>query len=216
MVEGMKIINTRDLRDCSADVMVDAVTPRIMPADYYRNTSVNERAMLGFRNALYSLPTVELVQWLKEEIGERTAIEIGAGHGALAAALGIPATDNRMQEDPAIALVYAAAGQKAIAYGSHVKKFSAAEAVAGYKPQVVVACWVTHLFREDRHEAGGNMFGVDEEALIDACESYIFIGNEQVHRNKSIWDRPHRIIYPDWLYSRAHNGTKNFIAVWGR
>lgn len=218
MIEGMRVLDVRGLRDCSADVMADAARglPRIMPADYYRAMSVDERAMLGARNAMYSFPTVELVQWIQDEIGGRSAIEIGSGNGALAAALGIPATDNCMQEDPAIVAVYEAAGQKAIIYGAHVKRMSAAEAVAGYKPQVVVACWVTHLFREDRRSAGGNMFGVDEEALIDACETYIFIGNEQVHRNKSIWDRPHRIIYPEWLFSRAHNGTKDFIAVWGK
>ena len=220
MIDGMKILDVRSLRDCSADVMADAArgVPRIMPADFYRSMSVDERALLGARNAMYSFPTVELVQWIKDEIGERSAIEIGAGHGALAAALDIRATDNCMQAEPAIAASYLASGQKPIIYGENVERLSAKDAVAIFKPQVVVACWVTHLFREDRRAAGGNVFGVgvDEEALIDACETYIFIGNEQVHRNKSIWDRPHRIIYPEWLYSRAHNGTKEFIAVWGK
>lgn len=217
-MEGMKILDTRDLRDRSEEMMADrdAGRPRIMPADFYRCTSTNERALIGSRNALYNLPTIELVDWLKAEIGQRSAIEIGAAHGALAGALGIAATDNCMQADPAIAALYAATGQKVITYGPNVFRMAADEAIDYYKPQVVVASWVTHKWREERHEAGGNAVGVDEEAVIDAVESYIFIGNEQVHRNKSIWSRPHRIIYPDWLYSRAHNGSRDFIAVWGK
>jgi hypothetical protein len=214
-MDGMKIIDIRNVRDRSDEVIAAPGRPRIMPADYYRATSVEERALLGARNALYGLPTTELVAWVSNEIGGRSAIEIGAGHGALAGALGIAATDNWMQQDPAVAAVYAATGQQAISYGPNVFKMAADEAIDYYKPQVVVACWVTHKWREDRPEAGGNMFGVDEEAVINACESYIFIGNEQVHRHKSIWNRPHRIIYPDWLYSRAHNGSRDFIAVWG-
>lgn len=215
--EGTKVLDIRNVRDRSDDVMLDAALgrPRIMPAAYYRATSVEERALLGARNALYGLPTEELVAWLKKAIGTRSAIEIGASHGALAAALGIPATDNCMQEDPTIAAVYAAAGQKAITYGADVVQLAASNAIAAYRPQVVVACWVTHLWREDRPGAGGNMFGVDEEEVLENCDSYIFIGNTQVHRHKSIWSRPHRIIYPDWLYSRAHNGTREFIATWG-
>lgn len=216
MFEGAKVINTRGLRDLADEVMTDVDgVPRIMPAAFYRDTKVNERALLGVQHALYGLPTLELVAWLKSEIGERNAIEIGAGHGALGTALGIPTTDSFMQENAEVAALYMAAGQKTIAYGRNVVRLSAEDAVIGYRPQVVVASWVTHKFREDRREAGGNMFGVDEEKLLDSCDTYIFIGNEQVHRNKSIWSRPHRIIYPDWLYSRAHNGTRDFISVWG-
>jgi hypothetical protein len=214
--EGTKVLDLSGQRDLSAEVMADHGRPRIMPAAFYSDLNVTERAIIGARNALYGLPTQELVAWLREEIGERTAIEIGAAHGALAHALGITATDSCMQDNTIIQAMYAASGQKTVVYGSDVVPLAAAEAIAHFRPQVVVACWVTHLWREDRPEAGGNAIGVDEEAVIDACETYIFIGNETVHRNKSIWSRPHRIIYPDWLYSRAHNGAREFIAVWGK
>jgi hypothetical protein len=187
-----------------------------MPAAFYHQTSMLERAVFGTRHGLYGLPTEELVTWLKTVTGDRTAIEIGAGHGALAAAIGIPATDNRQQEEPAVVAYYAAIRQPAIQYGLDVEKLTAAEAVTKYRPQVVIASWVTHKYREDRHDAGGNMFGVVEEDIIDACETYIFIGNRKVHALKSIWTRPHRVIEPDWLFSRASNGSPDFIATWGK
>lgn len=177
---------------------------------------MDERALFGLRHGIYGLPTEELVAWLKREINGRSAVEIGAGHGALAEALGIPATDNWLQADPAIAAHYESRGQPVVKYGEHVEKLDAAAAVAKHKPQVVIASWVTHKYSEARHEAGGNQFGVDEGALLDACETYILIGNAKVHAKTPLWHRPHRIIEPDWLYSRSFNGTKDFIAVWGK
>lgn len=187
---------------------------RVVPASVLASTTREERALFGHRHGLYSFPTLELVDFLQQAIGGRTAIEIGAGHGVLAQALGIPATDNLMQNDPLIRAVYASQGQPTISYGEHVEQLDAAQAISKHKPQVVVACWVTHRYDPARHAAGGNMFGVDEESVINACETYIFIGNEQVHAAKSIWSLPHTKTTPPWLYSRALNGTPEFIAVW--
>jgi hypothetical protein len=209
------IIDTRSVRDLAPDVLVEPGRPRILPASYYQNTTVAERAVLGTRHGLYGLPTEELVAWLREQIDGRTALEIGAGHGALADALAIRATDNWQQSDPAVVAYYAAIQQPVVRYGKSVEKLDAAAAVAKYRPQVVVASWVTHKYLPERHTAGGNEAGVDEEALIAACEAYILIGNTRVHAGKSIWALPHRIIKPDWVFSRAHNGSPDFIAVWG-
>lgn len=90
----------------------------------------------------------------------------------------------------------------------------AKEAVAFHKPAVVVASWVTHRYDHRRHWAGGNEVGVNESDLLNRVENYIFVGNEQVHRNKQIWDLPHEKFYLPFLYSRAHNGTRDFLAVW--
>jgi hypothetical protein len=209
------ILDPNSVRDLAPDVLEADGRPRVMPASFYRQTTVNERALLGARYGLYGLPTQEQVAWLKSTINGRTAIEIGAGNGALADALGIPATDSRMQEDPAIAAHYAALGQTVVKYGDKVEKLDAAEALVKYRPQVVVASWVTHKYLEARHEAGGNMFGIFEESIIAACEAYIFIGNTKVHAGKSIWSLPHVKTEPDWVFSRAVNGSPDFIAVWG-
>lgn len=213
----VKVIDPRGLRDFTTEVKDGATgAPRVMPASFYRSMTVDERALLGARNAWYGFPTAELIDWLRAAIGGRSAIEIGAGHGGLAAALGIPATDNMMQDHPLIAMLYQATRQQPVHYGPNVEQLDALQAVAKYRPQVVLASWVTHMWRDDRPEAGGNMFGVHEEAVIDACETYIFIGNTAVHAKKSIWTRPHQRITPDWLFSRAMNGSPDFIAIWGK
>ncbi|MNR71505.1 hypothetical protein D3C71_21330 [compost metagenome] len=205
--------NTRDLRP---EVLDSSGRLKVMPASYYAQTTVDERAVLGLRTAAYVLPTLELVGWLKLAIGMRTAIEIGAGNGLVAESLGITATDSCMQEREDIALLMKAMGQRPVQYGRNIQRYSAEEALKKYKPKVVVACWVTHKFDERRHEAEGNMDGVVEEDVVANCESYIFIGNKHVHRNKSLWKQPHAYFEPPWLYSRAFNGSADFIAVWGK
>jgi hypothetical protein len=57
---------------------------------------------------------------------------------------------------------------------------------------------------------------VDEAAIIASCEEYISIGNERVHAAKPIWALPHEKLTPPWLYSRALNGSADFIASWRR
>lgn len=201
-------------RDLAPDVLDEHGRPRVMPASFYAQTSQPERSALAVRHGLYCLPTQELIAWLRERIAGRRAIEIGAGNGVIASALGIPATDNCMQADPAIAAHYAALGQPVVNYGPDVIPLDANAAVAQLRPQVVVAAWVTHRYDPARHEAGGNAFGVDEQSIVDGCEEYIFVGNRHVHRNKPIWLLPHELFEFPWLYSRAINGSPDFIAVW--
>ena len=96
------------------------------------------------------------------------------------------------------------------------EKLDAASALRKYKPNVFVACWVTHLFDANRPDAEGSMFGFAEARLIASCDEYIFIGNEQVHARKPIWAIPHEKLTPPWLYSRPVNGSRDFIAIWRR
>ena len=187
---------------------------KVVPASILENTTREERCLFGVRHAVYGFLTEELIAFLQDIIGTKTAIEIGSGYGGLAKALNIPATDNRMQEDREIKAFYAALGQPVITYGRHVEKLNALEALNKYKPKVVIASWVTHRYNPDRSEAGGNQFGVTEEDIISACDAYVFIGNESVHAKKSIWALPHEKITPPWLYSRAGNGSADFIAIW--
>lgn len=211
---NIKIFDTIGIEKIDDHVIGKDGFVKPMPADFYKNTTVQQRAMFGNAHGIYGFLTNELIQWLLQRIDGRSTIEIGSGSGSLSKSLGIVATDNRMQEIPEIAFLYRNLGQPTVRYGTNVEYFPAAEAVRKYHPQIVIAQWVTHLYREDRHQAGGNMFGVDEEDILQHCEEYIFIGNEKVHAGKSIWQLPHEIIYPDWLYSRAHNGSREFIAVW--
>ncbi len=59
------------------------------------------------------------------------------------------------------------------------------------------------------------MFGPDDAQLLRSTKQLVLICNEHVHRNHSMLHRPHARVYPDWLVSRAHNGTREFIAVFG-
>jgi len=209
------ILDTRGLRDLSQDVITAHGVPKIMPASYYAGTALNDRLMLCVKHALYGLPTQELVDWLRRYIDGRPAIEIGAGTGALADAVGIPATDNFLQARPEIQAHYAALRQPTVAYGKNVKKLDALAATKEFRPQVVVASWFTHKFDPRNPAAQGNEFGVDEAQIIARCDAYVFIGNDAVHAGKPIWKLPHVKITPDWLYSRGRAG-RNFIAVWRR
>lgn len=133
---------------------------------------------------------------LRERIAGRRAIEIGAGNGALAQALGIAATDSRLQEEPDIAAYYRAIGQPPVRYGAQVEKLDAVAASAKYRPQVVIGSWITHLADPAPPEKGGSACGVDEEQVVASRDEYICIGNAQVHRHKPIWNLPHDKVSP--------------------
>jgi len=179
---------------------------RVLPAEDLRRLDPEHLRLWLHWNAVYQLPTVELVEWLRERIGVRGAIEIGSGNGAIGRALGIPRTDNRCQEWPDVRAYYALTGQPTIRYPDDVEKIPALDAIAKYKPKVVVACWVTHLYREDEHKRGGNMYGVDEDKVIETVETYIHVGSTTSHSKKRILKRPHeevRPLQPTWLFGRG-------------
>ncbi len=207
-------IDTTKVRDISGRVIASPGRPRVLRASAYEGTTAEERLLCCVRNGIYGLPTTELVNFLRAEIGDASAIEIGAGNGVLADALGIPATDNRQQEEPAIRSYYDSSRQPTVVYGDNVEKLDAGAAIAKYRPDVVIACWITHRFDIARQEQGGSASGIDEEAVVRSCDKYVLVGNEHVHSGKPIWRLPHEKITPPWLYSRAVNGTPDFIAIW--
>jgi hypothetical protein len=204
------------VRDISSLLLDSRKRLRVLPARVFEATTAQERLVFGVRHGLYSFPTEELCDFLRTRIQGKVAIEVGAGHGTLAKALSIPATDNRQQEEAVIKAHYQQLGQSTVPYGEHVEKLDAVSAVKRYRPDVVIACWVTHLFDANRPDAGGSVFGVDEASLIASCDEYIFVGNEHVHAHKPIWAIPHEKLTPPWLYSRAVNGSRDFIAIWQR
>lgn len=209
------VIDISNLRDLAPDVLDSNGELRILPASFWAGTTRDERAVFGVRYGLYCFPTVELVEWLKRAIGDRSAIEIGSGSGTLAKALGIPATDNRMQEWPEIRAIYEATRQPTVTYGANVECMDALEAVAHYKPQVVVAAWVTHKFDMLRKADGGNVYGVREPELLRQIDTYLFIGNRRTHAGKQLWAKtPAEYIEAPWLVSRAMTDDPNFAARW--
>lgn len=61
---------------------------------------------------------------------------------------------------------------------------------------------------------GPHRFPEGPNENLSQCATYIVVGNDHVHRLKSIWDRAHTIEHLPFLYSRAMNGSPNFVAVW--
>jgi hypothetical protein len=156
-----------------------------------------------------------LDELIKEVSPSRSAIEIGAGNGLLGMALGIPCTDNRMQEWPEIQDIYATMGQPAITYGEHVQKLDALEAVKHCRPEVVVAAWVTHLYNVNESHRGGNMHGVDEVLLLSKIKRYIFVGHSGPHHLKPLFaEHAAKRMGLIGLFSRAANPLFNWIWVW--
>jgi len=78
----------------------------VVPASILAQPSAQERLLFGVRHGLYSFPTEELCEFLRNRIKGKVAIEVGAGHGTLAKALNIPATDSRVQEEAAVKAHY--------------------------------------------------------------------------------------------------------------
>lgn len=217
IAEDMIIVDKRDVRDLRDQVLNKAGRLKVMPASFYENTTPEERALLGHNTGSYLLPTEELVDRLLELVGPRIAIEIGAGNGCLARAMGITATDSyQHRKQPWKSMFGDKLGKLGppVPYGPNVKEMDARLAVRHYQPEVVVAAWVSHLDSPFIQQTHGNPAGVDEMDVLAHCGEYIFIGDENVHRHKPIWDMPHTIEYPPFVYSRATNGARQMIVRW--
>jgi hypothetical protein len=218
MTYAINSLDTREIdptkvRDLRPEALDADGRIRILPAAFWAATTVDERAMFGSSTGHYSFPTVELVDYLKEFIAGRLAIEVGAGNGVLAQALGIPATDNFQQRMPQYQKLYESMGQAIVPYGPNVIDMPAGHAVRYYRPDVVIGCWVTHKFDPKQPHREGNEIGLDEDDLLDHCAEYVLIGNDEVHKHKPIWDRPHVIKHAPFVYSRAFNGSPDFLVV---
>lgn len=211
-MNGMHLLRG-DVRDLSRDLL-DADGNYILPhANYFARTTREERAVFAHRHAMYCLPTIELVEWLRGFIGDRTALEIGAGSGVLCKALGIPGVDNYMQTWPEISMAYACSGQPTINYGAHVESCDANLAVRTRRPAVVIGAWITHRYSAEHHDNGGNMYAPDESDFLHHCKHYVHIGHTATHCAKPIMRRDHETHSAPWLYSRAMSKGSDFIAV---
>lgn len=165
------------------------------------------------KQARYGIPTRELVDWLKIMINGREAIEVGSGNGDLGYHVGICETDNYCQVDaPQIREAMRRMGQPVVRPKPSVKKLDAVEAVAKYRPRVVVAMWVTQFGGPSTPQSCP--VGVKEREIIDRVDQYILIGNEGTHGKKKIMDLPHETFSFPWLVSRAADQSKNRVWVW--
>lgn len=208
----MRLLPQVDVRHLDHLLVNDCL--QIKYANFYQDISPIHLAVWCHHHGIYGLPTIELIEWLRSEIQSLKAIEIGAGTGAIGRELKIPITDACLMKHPEIAALYLIQGQPITKYPNDIVELDAVSAVDLYQPEVVIGCWVTHLYKEADHWRGGNMFGIDEEYILSKVKKYIIIGNEDVHSKKSILDKPHKEYRFPWLFSRSLNTTGNLIYVW--
>ena len=189
---------------------------KLLPASVYDSFSRQGLHLWCHHHARYGLPTTELVAWLHEKIAGRRAIEIGSGAGDLAFHLGIPATDNRMQEWPEVAVWYRLMGQPVIRYADFVQGLDALSAIATHQPEVVVASWVTEWIDPNKPvtRRGGNIHGVKEDEIVASGRTYILIGNIKVHGAKKIMAQPHQEHALPFLRSRTIYPELDRVWIW--
>ena len=192
-----------------------------MLSAWWAMQSREDKMRFGHHYGLYSFPTIEIVELLRQVMPGDT-IEIGAGNGGYCLALGITGTDSYQQADPRLKFLYDLLQQSTIDYGPHVKKMDAIEAVTMTGARSVLASWVTHKYDAKRHNLGGNVDGVDEHKLLAMIDDYFFIGNTDIHNKKPIFQdlatgkiTTHEIadIYSVGLHSRASGGKDVLIHV---
>lgn len=170
-------------------------------------------------HALYQLPTIELIQWLRLELQDflypavwgHKVIEVGSGNGCIARNIPVVGTDNYLQTQTVMRLFYEATGQPIIKYGDDVLRMDAGTAVDTFKPEVVIGCWVTQ-YGENETIIDSNPYGIKELQFLGKINRYIMIGNERVHSRKLVLKQfPYRAHKFNWLYSRSMEPEKNII-----
>lgn len=165
--------------------------------------------------AMYTLPTLELVDWFQKMIGDAKAIEIGSGCGVLGKGIGIRCTDNFCQERQDVKAYYNLVNQPTISYGKHVEKRDAEWVACKWQPDIIVGSWITHKWVDD--DIQGNYWGPDEEILLDNCHEYIMLGHEKIHRRKPIMKHNPLVIKSEdcpWYVSRSVEPKGNCIYIW--
>jgi len=154
-----KILMRSDIKYMYKDLYIDEKL-QVLPYSYFKDLEYNHVKQFCVENGIYCLPTIELLNFIKEEIGEEErVIEIGAGHGAIARELGIKATDSKLQNRVDIKELYIKGKQPIVRYGDNIEMWDGEKAVCRFKPNIVIAAWVTHKYNPKQHVKEGNIWG---------------------------------------------------------
>lgn len=208
---AMKMVQNVDVHYLDAVLLDDDGFLRPIPNDELEEVPNEHLTIWCVKNAVYQLPTLELINFLKEKIAGRKAIEICSGRGHIARLLEIKATDNYMQTRPEILAYYLSMGQMPIVPPDFVEKMDAIEAIRKYNPEIVIGCFVTHKWENGLQT--GNEFGPDERKIIEVAD-YIMVGNDRIHWEKPIRQVQHEELYFPWLRSRAFDQDRNCVMIW--
>ena len=186
------------------------------PSEKVNRFTIDEIGYWAWKNGAYQIPTVELIEWLRNEIKGKLAIEIGAGNGVFGRELDIISTDSFEQVDnPEVRKYYQAVNTPLVQIGENVIKMDGVAAVMNYKPEVVIGSWVTQKWKGDSY-THGSIYGVDEHQIMTSgsVKKYIIIGNKASHGDKKIFEQFRYSTFDfDWLISRAGNNLNRIYVV---
>lgn len=208
-------INLNNVIDLSRELLLPNGKLKLLSYKDYEAFDWDSLRYFCHKNARYGLPTIELVDYLKQQINGRSAIEIGAGHGDLGYHLGIPTTDSRAQEIPKYRNWMMAHFQPPIVYPDDIEMYDAQDAIDKYKPQVVVSSWVTHKWIAGKTQHGFEQ-GIEQEKILPLCETYILVGNDAIHKDAPVMKKAHRKVRRDFVLSRGSKRNLNYIYIWGK
>lgn len=207
------IIPEEGRKDLTDELIMNNGKIKLLSYKDYDKYDWNDFRTFCHFNARYGIPTIELIDYLRQTIDGRSAIEIGAGAGDLGYHLGIKMTDSKMQERRDIIKSYEAMRQPVIKYPDDVEKIDALEAVKKYQPDVVIGSWIT-TYAPHEMPYGSNPWGVKEEEILSLCETLIIVGNTNIHGDKPLRSKKHVTIHGNWIVSRAKSPDHNCIFIW--
>jgi hypothetical protein len=190
---------------------------QIVSSEELNDFTQNQISQFCVENGFYTIPTLELISFLHNEIGENNflkTLEIGAGHGAISRELKIRAVDNYMQLKPEVRAIYDTLEQTIVPYGKHVEEIDGNEAIKKYKPKIVIGAFCTHKYNAKEHWRGGNVWGLNEKLILERVDKYIHIGNRSTHSKKPILKYKHREVKEDWIITRSFKPKENVIWIW--
>lgn len=175
----------------------------------------------GSAHAVFQFVTIELLDWLKTEIGEAKALEICAGNGVISRSLGIVGVDNRIQQKAyfqrnAIDFYGELHPDNFTAPPREIKNYNANDAVRIFRPEVVVGAFVTPKVTRADNARGimGNGYGPDMFEMFKRLKKYIHFGNRRTHLPNPIYDLPHLELEYPWLVTRCVDPSLNRVWIW--
>ena len=187
---------------------------KLQSADFYKTIDNADLRVWCICRAIYQLPTIELIEWLKDNFNLDKTIEIGAGNNYLYHHLGIVGVDNYSEQIPAVRLVHEILNQPSTNPPPEVEKLDAIAAIEKYQPETVITSWMTIKGEDTEEVDGGHRYAPDEDEILDTGVTYVFIGNEYIHRDRLIMNKPHKTYHFDWLVSRGYYPEQNYVCVW--
>jgi hypothetical protein len=72
-----------DISRLEKDLLDDKNILKVVPAEYFAQVPQETLAIFCHKYGFYTLPTTELIEWLKPHVVPDKTIEIGAGVGAI-------------------------------------------------------------------------------------------------------------------------------------